>query len=65
MPSQVSDAQLGDALLQTVAYKRPPQDEHVASAAVPSTALPKLLEAVQKAREDTKVRRQLSGLEGC
>ncbi|KAI1553402.1 hypothetical protein PtrCC142_000009 [Pyrenophora tritici-repentis] len=54
MPSQVSDAQLGDALLQTVAYKRPPQDEDVASAAVPSSALPKLLEVVHKAREDTK-----------
>lgn len=65
MPSQVSDEQLGDALLQTVAYKRPPQDEHVASAAVASSALPKLLEVVRKAREDTKVRRPLGELEGC
>ncbi|RMZ73947.1 microtubule associated [Pyrenophora seminiperda CCB06] len=54
MPSQVSDAQLSHALLDTVAYKRPPQDEHVASAVVPSSALPTLLDVVHKAREDSK-----------
>lgn len=56
MPSQVSDHQLGDALLQSAAHGAFPQDEHVASATVPSSALPKLLEVVAKAREDTKVR---------
>ncbi|EMD90927.1 hypothetical protein COCHEDRAFT_1176510 [Bipolaris maydis C5] len=61
MPPQVSDEQLGDALLQSAQYGAFPQDEHVASATVPSTALPKLLEVVTKAREDTKNQvRQLS-----
>jgi centromere/kinetochore protein ZW10 len=54
MSPQASDEQLGDALLQSVEYGAFPQDEDVASAAVPSSALPKLLEAVGKAREDTK-----------
>ncbi|EUC35421.1 hypothetical protein COCCADRAFT_90767 [Bipolaris zeicola 26-R-13] len=61
MPPQVSDEQLGDALLQSAQYGAFSQDEHVASATVPSTALPKLLEVVTKAREDTKNQvRQLS-----
>ncbi|CAG5175650.1 uncharacterized protein ALTATR162_LOCUS8164 [Alternaria atra] len=61
MPSQVSDEQLGDALLQSAAHGAFPQDEDVASATVPSSALPKLLEVVAKAREDTKNEvRQLS-----
>jgi centromere/kinetochore protein ZW10 len=55
MPLQVSGDQLGDALLQSAAHGAFPQDEHVASATVPSSALPKLLEVVAKAREDTKV----------
>jgi centromere/kinetochore protein ZW10 len=58
MPSQASDEQLGDALLQSVEYGAFPQDEDVASATVPSSALPKLLEVVGKAREDTKVCRR-------
>ncbi|KAI4935649.1 uncharacterized protein J4E92_002940 [Alternaria infectoria] len=61
MPSQVSDEQLGDALLQSAAYGAFPQDQDVASATVPSSALPKLLEVVAKAREETKDEvRQLS-----
>ena len=55
MPSQVSDQELGEAILQTVQHNTFPQSEHVASAAVPSTALPVLLEVVGKAREDAKV----------
>ncbi|KAH7131941.1 hypothetical protein B0J11DRAFT_480784 [Dendryphion nanum] len=54
MPSQVPDQELGDAVLQSVEHGTFPQSEHVASATVPSTALPKLLEVVGKAREDTK-----------
>ncbi|KAI4642376.1 hypothetical protein J4E93_007524 [Alternaria ventricosa] len=61
MPSQVSDEQLGDALLQSAAHGAFPQDQDVASATVPSSALPKLLEVVAKAREETKDEvRQLS-----
>jgi centromere/kinetochore protein ZW10 len=55
MPSQVSSEELGAAILQSVEHGSFPQSEHVASATVPSTALPKLLEVVGKAREDTKV----------
>jgi hypothetical protein len=56
MSSQVSAEKLGDAILQSVEHGGFPQDEHVASAAVPSSALPKLLEVVGRAREETKVR---------
>jgi centromere/kinetochore protein ZW10 len=61
MSFQASDEQLGDALLQSVEYGAFPQDEDVASATVPSGALPKLREVVGKAREDTKVNKH-SGL---
>jgi centromere/kinetochore protein ZW10 len=56
MSTQVSAEKLGDAILQSVEHGAFPQDEHVASATVPSSALPKLLEIVGKAKEDTKVR---------
>jgi centromere/kinetochore protein ZW10 len=52
---QVSAEKLGDAILQSVEHGAFPQDEDVASASVPSTALPQLLEVVGKAKEDTKV----------
>ena len=55
MPSTVSDEQLGDAILQSAEHGSFPQDGDVASAPVPSRALPKLLEKVGKAREDAKV----------
>jgi len=55
MPSQIPDPELGDAFLQSVQRGSFPQSEDVASAAVSSETLPKLLEAVGKAREDTKV----------
>jgi centromere/kinetochore protein ZW10 len=55
MTSPVSPQELGDALLQSVEHGGFPQSEHVASAPVSTAALPKLLELVGKAREDTKV----------
>jgi hypothetical protein len=55
MSSQVSAEKLGDAILQSAKHGAFPQDDDVASASVPSTALPKLLEVVGKAKEDTKV----------
>jgi centromere/kinetochore protein ZW10 len=55
MASQISDQELGDAFLQSVQRGSFPQSEDVASASVSSDALPKLLEVVGKAREDTKV----------
>jgi centromere/kinetochore protein ZW10 len=58
MSSQVSAEKLGYAILQSVEHGAFPQDDDVASASVPSTALPKLLEVVGKAKEDTKVDRR-------
>ena len=55
MPTTVSDEQLGDAILQSAEHGSFPQDGDVASAPVPSSALPELLEKVGKAREDAKV----------
>jgi centromere/kinetochore protein ZW10 len=57
MSSQVSDEQLGDAILQSAENGSFPQDEQVASAAVPASALPKLIATINEARENTKVRR--------
>ncbi|KAJ4339062.1 ribosome biogenesis protein ytm1 [Didymella glomerata] len=54
MPPKVSDEQLGDAILESAEHGSFPQDGDVASATVPSSALPKLLEKVEKAREDAK-----------
>jgi len=56
MPPKISDDQLGDAILQSTEQGSFPQDGDVASATVPSSALPELLEKVGKAREDAKVR---------
>jgi centromere/kinetochore protein ZW10 len=57
MSSQVSDEQLGDAILQSAENGSFPQDEQVASATVPASALPKLIATINEARENTKVRR--------
>lgn len=55
MPPKISDEQLGAAILQSAEQGSFPQDGDVASATVPSSALPKLLEKVGKAKEDAKV----------
>ena len=55
MPPNVTDEQLGDAILESAEHGGFPQDGDVASAAVPASALPKLLEKVGRAREDAKV----------
>jgi protein transport protein DSL1/ZW10 len=55
MSAQVSAEKLGDAILQSVEHGAFPQEEDVASASVSADALPKLLEVVGKAKEDTKV----------
>lgn len=56
MSSTISDEQLGDEILQSAEHGSFPQDGDVASATIPPSALPKLLEKVGKAREDAKVR---------
>lgn len=55
MSSKVSHKQFGDAILQSAEHGSFPQDGDVASATVPSSALPELLETVSKAREDARV----------
>ena len=55
MSLKVSHKQLGDAILQSAEHGSFPQDGDVASATVPSSALPELLETVSKAREDARV----------
>lgn len=52
----VSDEQIGDAILQSAEHGSFPQDGDVASATIPSSTIPKLLEKIGKAREDVKVR---------
>jgi len=56
MPSKISEKELGDAILQSVEHGAYPESEDVASAELPPTALPNLLEVIGKAREDVKVR---------
>lgn len=55
MSSQSTAETLGDVLLQSVAHGAFPQDEQVASAAVPWRALSTLRDVVNTAREQTKV----------
>lgn len=54
MPSKISEKELGDAILQSVEHGAYPESEDVASAELPPTALPNLLEVIGKAREDVK-----------
>jgi centromere/kinetochore protein ZW10 len=56
MPSKISEKELGDAIIQSVEHGVYPESEDVASAELPPTALPNLLEAIGKARENVKVR---------
>ncbi|CAI6341570.1 unnamed protein product [Periconia digitata] len=61
MSDQVSDQQLGDAVLESVQHGSFPQSEHVASAELSPATLPKLLDIVGKAREEKKTQiRQIS-----
>jgi hypothetical protein len=64
MAPQVSDEQLGHAVLESVEHGSFPQSEDVASAEVSSAALPKLLEVMSAAREKTKVCFSTKNLEG-
>ena len=63
MASQAEAERLGDAVLQSVQHGAFPRDEDVISATVPSTALPKLLAIVDRAREETKVSQLLGQMD--
>lgn len=55
MPPTVTDEKLGEAILESAKHGTFPQSEQLASATVPQTALPNLIETVRAAREETKV----------
>ncbi len=57
MPSQVPDEQLAQAVLQSAKDGVYPESEEVITADVPATTLPVLLELLDKAREEVKVRK--------
>lgn len=63
MAQQVSEEKLGSAILQSIEHGAFPQEEDVASATVPSSALPKLRELLLKAKEDTKVTHTFGAVE--
>lgn len=55
MPSQISDRQYGQAVLNSVQSGTYPESEEIVAAVVPSSALPTILKLVDQAREDVKV----------
>lgn len=55
MPSQVSDEQLGQAILNSAKDGSYPASEEVISADVPASALPVALQLLRDAREEVKV----------
>ena len=59
MPSNSSDQQYGQALLDSVRNGSYPESEDVISAELPPTAIPGILKLLKQAREDVKVRTML------
>lgn len=57
MPSQISDRQYGQAVLNSVQSGTYPESEAIVAAELPPSALPTILKLVDQAREDVKVRR--------
>ena len=55
MSATPSDRELADAVLQHAEYGAYPESEEVVSAELPTTALPAVLEIVERAKEDVKV----------
>lgn len=55
MPPQVSDEQLGQAILESAKDGSYPSSEEVISADVPASALPVALQLLRDAREEVKV----------
>lgn len=56
MSSKVPDEELVGALVDYVENGAYPNSEHVASAALPKSALPALLDGVRRGQETVKVR---------
>lgn len=55
MPQHFSDDQYGQAVFESVQSGAYPESEELVSAEFPSSALPKIIKLVEKAREDVKV----------
>lgn len=55
MPQHFSDDQYGRAVFESVQSGAYPESEKLVSAELPSPALPKIIELVEKACEDVKV----------
>lgn len=55
MSSTASHEELSQAILQQVQFGAYPESENVASADIPSEALPGLLDAIGKSRDGIKV----------
>lgn len=60
MPSQISDREYGQAILESVRSGSYPETEDIVSAHLPTSALPTLLKLVAQAREDVKVRQPMT-----
>jgi centromere/kinetochore protein ZW10 len=60
MAATASNEELSQAILQQVEYGAYPDSENVASAEIPPSALPALLDAINKAREGVKVKLLIS-----
>ena len=59
MPSQISDREYGQAILESVRSGSYPETDAVVSADLPSSALPTVLKLIAQARDDVKVRQQI------
>ena len=55
MPSHTSDRQYGQAIVDSVYNGSYPESEEIVSGDLPQSALPTILELVDKAREEVKV----------
>lgn len=55
MPPKASDEALADAVIQNVEFGAYPDSEDVISADLPASALPRLLDTIQKARDEVTV----------
>lgn len=55
MPSQISDHQYGQAVVESVYNGTYPESEEVISGTLPESALPTILNLIDQAREDVKV----------
>ena len=61
MSSKASEEEIVDALVEYVESGAYPENDNVASATLPASALPGLLDGIQKGQESVKVRKPNNG----